>query len=100
MASVSIEIKWADKKWGLPQLLDRLENQLVGQYLRDDQSRYGVYLLGYIGRQKTWNALDASPRLSFEQVVAMIDKRAKEIVAERRSIEDIAVISFDFTEPL
>ena len=99
MASVSIEVKWADKKWTLPQLLERLENQLIGQYLRDDQSRYGIYLLGYIGRKKTWDALDASSHLSFEQVVAMIGTRARAIVAERRNIEDIAVISLDFTEP-
>lgn len=99
MPPVSIEIKWADKSWTLPQLLERLENQLVGQYLRDDQSRYGIYLLGYIGRKKTWEYPDDSSHLSFEQVVAMIDKRAKEIVAERRNIEDISVISLDFTDP-
>ncbi len=98
MAPVSIEIKWADKSWTLPQLLERLENQLVGQYLRDDKSRYGIYLLGYIGRKKTWEHPDNSSHLSFEQVVAMIDKRAKEIVAEQRNIEDIAVISLDFTD--
>jgi hypothetical protein len=99
MAPVSIEIKWADKKWTLPQLLERLENQLVGQYLRDDKSRYGIYLLGYIGRKKIWEHPDNSSHLSFGQVVAMIDKRAKEIVAEQRNIEDIAVISLDFTDP-
>lgn len=98
MSPVSIEIKWADKSWTLPQLLERLENQLVGQYLRDDQSRYGIYLLGYIGRKKTWEYPDNSSRLSFKEVVDMLGERAQAIVAERRSIEDIAVISLDFTD--
>jgi hypothetical protein len=99
MSPVSIEIKWANKNWTLPQLIERLENQLIGQYLRDAQCRYGIYILGYIGRKKTWEYQDDSSHLSFEQVVTIITERAKVIVAERRDIEDIAVISLDFTEP-
>jgi len=98
MAPVSIEIKWADKDWTLQDLLNGLENQLVGQYLRDDNSRYGIYLLGYIGRKNFWVDPDNSSRLSFDQVVIMINDRAKAIVAERRNVEDIAVISMDFTD--
>ncbi|MFZ2630073.1 MAG: hypothetical protein WA081_14195 [Desulfosalsimonadaceae bacterium] len=98
MAPVSIEVKWADKNWTLPDLLERLENQLVGQYLRDDNSRYGIYLLGYIGRKKIWENPSNSSRLSFEEVVTVIDDRAKKIVEERRNVEDIAVISMDFTD--
>lgn len=94
---VSIEVKWADK-WTLPELLEGLENQLVGQYLRDDNSRYGIYLLGYIHRKNNWDGPDKSSSSSFDQVVAMIDSRAKAIVAECRNIQDIAVISMDFTD--
>lgn len=96
ISPVSIEIKWADK-WTVLQLLDGLENQLVGQYLRDDNSRCGIYLLGYIERKQTWEYPNSSSSVSFEQVVDIIDKRAKEIVAAQRNIEDIAVISLDFT---
>ena len=39
-----------------------------------------------------------SSRLSFDQVVIMINDRAKAIVAERRNVEDIAVISMDFID--
>ena len=99
MAPVSIEIKWAEN-WTLTELLERLENQLVGQYLRDDNSRFGIYLLAYIEKKgkKTWDDPDNSPRLSFEQIVTVISGRAKEIVAECRSVEDVAVISMDFTD--
>ena len=99
MAPVSIEIKWAEN-WTLTELLERLENQLVGQYLRDDNSRFGIYLLAYIEKKgkKTWDDPDNSTRLSFEQIVTVISGRAKEIVAECRSVEDVAVISMDFTD--
>jgi len=97
MAPVSIEIKWADN-WTISQLLQGLESQLVGQYLRDDHSRYGIYLLGYIGRRNTWERPDKSSRISFEQVLTIINDRAKEILIEQRDVEDIAVISIDFTE--
>ena len=36
---LSLEMKWADK-WSLTVLLERLENQLVGQYLHAHKSRY------------------------------------------------------------
>lgn len=99
IAPISIEIKWADKL-PLQELLEGLENQLVGQYLRDANSHYGIYLLGYIGRQQFWKDPINKSRYSFDKVVSIIDERAQAIVAERRDIEDIAVISIDFTEPL
>lgn len=63
-APVSIEIKWADN-WTLAVLLERLENQLIGQYLRAHNSRYGVYLLGMIGRRGHWESLDGTGELSW-----------------------------------
>ncbi|MFH0990334.1 MAG: hypothetical protein V1799_10015 [bacterium] len=98
--SVSIEIKWAEN-WTLEKLLERLENQLVGQYMRDNNSRYGIYLLGYIGKKNKdpWKDPIKQSRLSFDQVVKIIEERAKTIVKERSNIDDIAVISIDFTDP-
>jgi len=96
MAPISIEIKWAGN-WTLRELLERLENQLVGQYLRDAESRYGIYLLSYIGKKNFW--ISNRSRLTFDQIVGIVEKRAKEIVLERREIEDVAVMSINFTEP-
>jgi len=43
-ARIPIEIKIADKReWSAAVLRERLENQLVGQYLRE--ARYGIFLL-------------------------------------------------------
>jgi len=93
-----MEIKWADKRT-FPELIKGLEDQLIGQYLRDNQSRYGIYLLGYIGRKNSWEGPAAQSHLSFDQIVSCIKQRARDIVAERRDIADIIVISIDFTAP-
>ena len=42
---VPIELKLADN-WSGPKLFERLENQLCGDYLRDDSSNRGIFLLG------------------------------------------------------
>jgi hypothetical protein len=98
MGPISMEIKWAEN-WTFPELIERLENQLIGQYLRDNHSRYGIYLLGYIGRKTFWEDPATQSRLSFDQVVTAIEQRAKTIVEERRDIGDILVISINFTDP-
>lgn len=97
---VSIEIKWAENLT-LQKLLERLENQLVGQYMRDNNSRYGVYLLCYIGKEgkHRWQDPHTKSNLGFNRVIDIIEKRAETIVRGRTDIGDIAVISIDFTEP-
>lgn len=52
-AAVSIEVKWADN-WSLADLLERLQNQLVGQYLRAHNASHGIYVLGNIGNKQYW----------------------------------------------
>ena len=46
IAPVSLELKLADE-WTLKELLDGLEHQLVGRYLRDHRARYGIYVLAH-----------------------------------------------------
>jgi hypothetical protein len=96
---VSIEVKWADN-WTLGQLLERLENQLVGQYLRAHNSHYGIYFLGYVGKQKSWKdkVADNVDR-SFAEVVQIIRERAEQLTRQHANIGGLHVVSFDFTEP-
>jgi hypothetical protein len=97
---VSVEVKWADgESWTLRDLLERLENQLMGQYLRDDNARYGVYLLGNIGNKDYWINPADQRRVVFSEVLRIVEKRAHEIVAARPDVEDVAVIGIDFTDP-
>jgi len=92
---VSIEIKWVDK-WSIAQLYDGLENQLVAQYLHDANARYGVYLLGYIGRQGFWINPDDKQHMNFDEVVQLLEKRAKSLAEACPDIQMVIVIGIDF----
>jgi hypothetical protein len=93
---VSIEVKWANR-WTLEELLDGLEKQLVGKYLRSHDSKCGIYLVGFI-KEKTWKDPLTNQNLSFDQVVERLVNRA-------RSQEEMCpgiflkVVSIDFRPP-
>jgi hypothetical protein len=95
-APVSIELKWADN-WTLDELLERLENQLVGQYLRAHNSRYGIYVLATDGRKGHWESPDGN--LNFNQVIERVARRAEELKRTRPGIGDLRVVSIDFRVP-
>jgi len=95
-APVSIELKWADN-WTLPQLLERLENQLIGQYLRAERSRYGIYVLGNNGRKGHWKSSEGN--LTFDQVIDRIIRRAEELKTARPGIGVLRVVAIDFRNP-
>ncbi len=97
-APVSIEVKWADK-WTLAELLERLESQLVGQYLRANGSRHGIYILGTFGRKGYWEESASGRRLAFEEVVDIIRRRASELESARSDVSGIDVVSVDFRDP-
>lgn len=93
---VSIEIKWANR-WTFPRLLERLENQLVGQYLHAAQSRYGVYVLGMIGHRQHWESPEGN--LMFSQVIERIVRRADELKNTHAGIGGLHVVAIDFRNP-
>ncbi len=93
---VSIEIKWANR-CTFPQLLERLENQLVGQYLQAEQSRYGVYVLGMINRKQHWESPEGN--LTFNQVIERIMRRAEELKRTRPAIGGLRIVAIDFRSP-
>jgi hypothetical protein len=74
----TIELKWA-QNWSLNEHLERLENQLFGQYLKGE-SRHGVYLMMNKGpRKKSWgtrtdgesNSLDDLARAVREKAISL-----------------------------
>ena len=95
-AAVPVELKWAEN-WTAKQHLERLENQLVGQYLRAYNVRYGIYLLGYIERQQHWDHPSESRRIDFKELVRLIEQRAQELVRIRPEAEGLRVISINFS---
>lgn len=93
---VSVELKWADH-WTLAQLVERLENQLVGQYLRAERSRFGIYVLATDGRKGHWESADGN--LDFNQVIERVTRRAEELRTTRPGIGDLRVVAVDFRVP-
>jgi hypothetical protein len=97
-APASIEIKWAEK-WTVTELLERLENQLVGQYMRAHNSRHGVYVLGTVEPRHSWKHPESGTNLSFEEIVEIVRTRADELQAARTDVDRVAVVSIDFRNP-
>lgn len=98
---VPIEIKLANlSHWTLPILLERLENQLVGQYLRQSTIRHGIYVLGNTDPKRRWKESATNEKLDFEQLVQRIQARAAELQAEmQEGVDAIEVIGIDFSDP-
>ena len=98
MGPVSLEAKLAEN-WTVAELLKGLETQLVGQYLRAHDSHYGLYVLGIIGEKQHWEQPETGARLSFEQVIELLQRRAAELVQQDPHIGDVTVIGIDFRQP-
>lgn len=99
--SLPIEVKLANlKHWPLHKLLERLENQLVGQYLRAENVRFGVYVLGNADPDRRWEDIGGTTLIDFQAVVQRVTNRAKEIESEfRQGVDGITVVSIDFSDP-
>ncbi|MDB6026456.1 MAG: hypothetical protein JWM68_2679, partial [Verrucomicrobiales bacterium] len=95
---VSIEIKWADS-WTLAELLERLENQLIGQYLRAHNSSYGIYFLGFIGKKQHWEEPNTGKRLTAVEIIATIRQRAISLMQSNPKVLGLEVVTIDFRQP-
>ncbi|SDX47249.1 NACHT domain-containing protein [Nitrosomonas oligotropha] len=93
---VPVELKLADN-WSGPKLFERLENQLCGDYLRDDRSNRGIFVLVCRGEQHHWEIHD-SGRLDFIGLVEALQKHWQHISPEFPEVDDITVIGIDLTK--
>lgn len=93
---VPTELKIADK-WTGPQLFERLERQLAGDYLRDDASSRGVYLLVYRGLQKHWQLLNGD-LATFDELVTALQNYWTSVASAHQGVEEIKVIGIDLTK--
>jgi hypothetical protein len=89
-----IELKKADN-WPVPNLSERLHNQLVGQYMRDAHSQFGVYLLVWQGK---WKRKIDEKKLTFEKLLNLLQEEADGIVRSRYDLEEIRVVGIDLTK--
>lgn len=96
-APVPVELKIADK-WSGPALLERLENQLAGDYLRDVRTGRGVFLLVNRGVERsTWTIPGLRRRVDFQGLVEALNAHWKSLAARYPSVDDITVIGIDLT---
>lgn len=98
---IPVEIKLANlSHWSMPKLLECLEDQLVGQYLRAAQVRYGIYVLGNTSPKRRWEMPSTGKRLNFNELVQHIQDRAASLQTElREGVDGIEVIGIDFSDP-
>jgi hypothetical protein len=96
-ATVPVEIKWAEK-WSTNVLLERLENQLVGQYLRAENVHFGIFLVARIDRKRTWNHPADNRRIGFDNLILLLEEKAKEL-GQLPGVFGISVIGIDFAVP-
>ena len=96
-APVPTELKLADG-WTGPQLFERLENQLAGDYLRDNRSNRGIFSLVYRGQKQGWDVPNAPNRVDFDGLVEALRKHWDAISGRFPNVDEITVIGIDLTK--
>ncbi|MDQ0012857.1 hypothetical protein J2W23_001236 [Variovorax boronicumulans] len=93
---VPTELKIADN-WSGPELFERLENQLADDYLRDDASVRGIYLLVWRGMQKGWQ-LRNKKWVNFAGLVEALHNHWSSVTRAQPRVEEIKVVGIDLTK--
>jgi hypothetical protein len=95
-APIPIELKLAEK-WSGPELFERLENQLCGDYLRDNRSNRGLFVLVYRGEQSNWELPGTRKKTDFIGLVTGLQNHWPSISGKFPNVVDIRVIGIDLT---
>jgi len=92
---VPIELKLLDKSWSGPKLCERLRNQLVGDYLREESAGCGVMLLVWqgINTEKRWRISGRIVGLS--ELANALKLYWQSIAGEFTGVEEVDVIVID-----
>lgn len=92
---VPIELKLLDKQWSGPDLCERLRNQLAGDYLREESSGCGVFLLvaGELAQGKRWEI--GGKRVDLNELGYALESYWSSISMDYPGVNSIAVIVID-----
>ncbi|WP_420473696.1 NACHT domain-containing protein [Noviherbaspirillum sp. ST9] len=93
---VPVELKLADK-WTGPALFERLENQLCGDYLRDNRSNRGFFVLVYRGEKAGWDIPGSENRVDFSGLVESLQNHWSVISSKFPNVEAIEVVGINLT---
>jgi hypothetical protein len=94
---IPTELKIADN-WTGPQLFERLENQLSGDYLRDRRSSRGIFLLLNRGEKRNRWQLPDGKLVDFENVVDSLQRHWELLAPEYPGVDEIRVIGIDLSK--
>lgn len=94
---VPAELKLADN-WSGPKLFERLEHQLCGDYLHDNRSRRGIFVLVYRGEKSSWDVPGSDDRVDFAGLIVTLQDHWQQISSKFPKIDDITVIGIDLTK--
>lgn len=96
---VPAELKLADN-WSGPALFERLANQLCGDYLRDNRSGRGIFVLVYRGEKAGWDVPGGDNRVDFAGLMVALQDHWRRISPKFSNVDDITVIGIDLTKRL
>jgi hypothetical protein len=94
---VPAELKLADN-WTGPQLFERLENQLCGDYLRDVRSTRGIFVLVHNGIKGAWEHPSGGRMESFDKLVEGLQAHWEILSTKMANVADICVIGIDLAK--
>ncbi len=97
MPPVPVEVKWADHCTG-PELFERLENQLIGDYLHSHDAHYGFFVVGHKGVKQRWEHPKDRRRTTFCELINALQAHADAVIRNRADVYAIAVVGIDFSQ--
>lgn len=92
VSPVPIELKIGDN-WTIPILRERLENQLIGQYMR--VSQYGIFLVVKNKKKNYW--INNKKRIYFPELIEMLNQDAVALASKDENVAGLKVVGIDFT---
>lgn len=96
ITSVPVELKILDKDWNGKNLCERLRNQLIGDYLREENAGCGIFLLVAQNIKKGWNI--NGKRVSLSELENVLQEYWHSIAHEWTKIDSIKVIVIDLNK--
>lgn len=90
---VPIELKLLDKNWSGSKLCERLRNQLVGDYLREETAGCGIFLLVLLNQTKGWKI--EGKTVSIDELASALKRYWQTISDQYTGVEEIEVIVID-----
>jgi hypothetical protein len=94
-APVPAELKLAER-WTGPKIFERFENQLAGDYLRDNRSGRGIFVLVNRAKDARWDV--AGHRLDFDSLIDALCDHWRVIANMHPHVDDVTVIGIDLTK--